>query len=109
MPDFIGERYYSKAASISSSVCYYCFLYVCCWSNAWCRYCVFRFLEVDINTGVVVGMIIVLFIGFRGHEGDYLYSGSTILCIDFAFLVPAIFISIQMTESIPQLGFGSTK
>jgi cation/acetate symporter len=67
-----------------------------------------RFLEVDINTGVVIGMIIVLFYAVIGGMKGITYTQVAQYCVlIFAFMVPAIFISIQMTGNpIPQLGFG---
>jgi cation/acetate symporter len=67
-----------------------------------------RFLEVDINTGVVIGMIIVLFYAVLGGMKGITYTQVAQYCVlIFAFMVPAIFISIQMTGNpIPQLGFG---
>jgi cation/acetate symporter len=67
-----------------------------------------RFLEVDINTGVIIGMLIVLFYAVLGGMKGITYTQVAQYCVlIFAFMVPAIFISIQMTGNpIPQLGFG---
>ena len=67
-----------------------------------------RFLEVDITTGVIIGMIIVLFYAVLGGMKGITYTQVAQYCVlIFAFMVPAIFISIQMTGNpIPQLGFG---
>jgi cation/acetate symporter len=67
-----------------------------------------RFLEVDINTGVVIGMIIVLFYAVLGGMKGITYTQVAQYCVlIFAYMVPAIFISIQLTGNpIPQLGFG---
>jgi cation/acetate symporter len=69
-----------------------------------------RFLEVDITTGVIIGMIIVLFYAVLGGMKGITYTQVAQYCVlIFAFMVPAIFISIQMTGiPVPQLGFGST-
>ena len=69
-----------------------------------------RFLEVDINTGVIVGMAIVFFYAVLGGMKGITYTQVAQYCVlIFAYLVPAIFISILMTgEVIPQIGFGST-
>ena len=69
-----------------------------------------RFLEVDIDTGVMIGMIIVLFYSVLGGMKGITYTQVAQYCVlIFAFMVPAIFISIQMTGNpIPQLGMGST-
>ena len=67
-----------------------------------------RYLEVDINTGVVIGMAIVLFYAVLGGMKGITYTQVAQYCVlIFAFMVPAIFISIQMTGNpIPQIGFG---
>src|SRR5690606_12610445 len=69
-----------------------------------------RFLEVDIETGVVIGMLIVLFYAVLGGMKGITYTQVAQYCVlIFAFMVPAIFISFQMSgNAIPQLGFGST-
>jgi cation/acetate symporter len=69
-----------------------------------------RFLEVNINTGIIIGMIIVLFYAVLGGMKGITYTQVAQYCVlIFAFMVPAIFISIQMTgNAIPQLGFGGT-
>ena len=69
-----------------------------------------RFLEVDINTGVIIGMIIVLFYAVLGGMKGITYTQVAQYCVlIFAFMVPAIFISIQMTGNpIPQMGMGGT-
>ena len=111
VPDFIGERYYSKTARVVAVVCaiIVSFTYVAGQMRG-VGIVFSRFLEVDINTGVVVGMIIVLFYAVLGGMKGITYTQVAQYCVlIFAFLVPAIFISIQMTGNpIPQLGFGST-
>ena len=69
-----------------------------------------RFLQVDINTGVIIGMVIVLFYAVLGGMKGITYTQVAQYCVlIFAFMVPAIFISFQMTGNpIPQLGMGST-
>jgi cation/acetate symporter len=109
VPDFIGDRYYSKVAR---SVAVFCALLVSFTYVAGQMRGVglvfSRFLEVDINTGVIIGMIIVLFYAVLGGMKGITYTQVAQYCIlIFAFMVPAIFISIQMTGNpIPQLGFG---
>jgi len=68
-----------------------------------------RFLQVDIDTGVIIGMFIVLFYAVLGGMKGITYTQVAQYCVlIFAFMVPAIFISIQMANNpIPQLGFGS--
>ena len=67
-----------------------------------------RFLEVDLELGVVIGMLIVLFYAVLGGMKGITYTQVAQYCVlIFAFMVPAIFISIQMTGNlVPQLGFG---
>ncbi|MHA7060046.1 sodium:solute symporter family protein [Aquimarina sp. M1] len=111
VPDFIGDRYYSKTAR---SVAVFCALLVSFTYVAGQMRGVgivfSRFLEVEINTGVIIGMIIVLFYAVLGGMKGITYTQVAQYCVlIFAFMVPAIFISIQMTGNpIPQLGFGST-
>ena len=68
-----------------------------------------RFLEVDITTGVIIGMAIVFFYAVMGGMKGITYTQVAQYCVlIFAFMVPAIFISILMTGvAIPQVGFGS--
>ncbi|WP_103072605.1 sodium:solute symporter family protein [Aquimarina sediminis] len=111
VPDFIGDRYYSKTAR---SVAVFCALLVSFTYVAGQMRGVgivfSRFLEVDINTGVIIGMIIVLFYAVLGGMKGITYTQVAQYCVlIFAFMVPAIFISIQMTGNpVPQLGFGDT-
>lgn len=111
VPDFIGDRYYSKTAR---SVAVFCALIVSFTYVAGQMRGVgvvfSRFLEVEINTGVIIGMIIVLFYAVLGGMKGITYTQVAQYCVlIFAFMVPAIFISIQMTGNpIPQLGMGST-
>ncbi|MEZ4837774.1 sodium:solute symporter family protein [Flavobacterium sp.] len=109
VPDFIGDRYYSKTAR---SVAVFCALIVSFTYVAGQMRGVgvvfSRFLEVDINTGVIIGMVIVLFYAVLGGMKGITYTQVAQYCVlIFAFMVPAIFISIQMTGNpIPQLGMG---
>jgi cation/acetate symporter len=111
VPDFIGERYYSDKARIVAVVCalLVSFTYVAGQMRG-VGVVFSRFLEVDINTGVIIGMIIVLFYAVLGGMKGITYTQVAQYCVlIFAFMVPAIFISIQMTGNpIPQLGMGST-
>lgn len=110
VPDFIGERYYSKTARIVAVFCalLVSFTYVAGQMRG-VGVVFSRFLEVDINTGVIIGMIIVLFYAVLGGMKGITYTQVAQYCVlIFAFMVPAIFISIQMTGSpIPQLGMGA--
>tara|TARA_R110002073_G_scaffold336490_1_gene533993 strand:- start:16610 stop:18298 length:1689 start_codon:yes stop_codon:yes gene_type:complete len=109
VPDFIGDRYYSNTAR---SVAIFCALLVSFTYVAGQMQGVgivfSRFLEVDITTGVIIGMVIVLFYAVLGGMKGITYTQVAQYCVlIFAFMVPAIFISIQMTgNAIPQLGFG---
>ena len=110
VPDFIGERYYSKTARIVAVLCalLVSFTYVAGQMRG-VGVVFSRFLEVDINTGVVIGMVIVLFYAVLGGMKGITYTQVAQYCVlIFAFMVPAIFISIQMTGNpIPQLGMGA--
>ena len=111
VPDFIGDRYYSNTARIVAVICalLVSFTYVAGQMRG-VGLVFSRFLEVDINTGVIIGMIIVLFYAVLGGMKGITYTQVAQYCVlIFAFMVPAIFISIQMTGNpIPQLGMGST-
>ncbi|EAR01042.1 sodium:solute symporter family protein [Maribacter sp. HTCC2170] len=111
VPDFIGDRYYSKTARIVAVICalIVSFTYVAGQMRG-VGVVFSRFLEVDINTGVIIGMVIVLFYAVLGGMKGITYTQVAQYCVlIFAFMVPAIFISIQMTGNpIPQLGMGST-
>lgn len=110
VPDFIGDRYYSNTARFVGVICalLVSFTYVAGQMRG-VGLVFSRFLEVDINTGVVIGMLIVLFYAVIGGMKGITYTQVAQYCVlIFAFMVPAIFISIQMTGNpIPQLGFGS--
>jgi len=110
VPDFIGDRYYSNTARLVGVICalLVSFTYVAGQMRG-VGLVFSRFLEVDINTGVVIGMLIVLFYAVLGGMKGITYTQVAQYCVlIFAFMVPAIFISIQMTGNpIPQLGFGS--
>ncbi len=111
VPDFIGERYYSKTARIVAVICalIVSFTYVAGQMRG-VGIVFSRFLEVDISTGVIIGMVIVLFYAVLGGMKGITYTQVAQYCVlIFAFMVPAIFISFQMTGNpIPQLGMGST-
>ncbi|WP_036153460.1 sodium:solute symporter family protein [Maribacter forsetii] len=111
VPDFIGDRYYSKTARIVAVICalIVSFTYVAGQMRG-VGVVFSRFLQVEINTGVIIGMIIVLFYAVLGGMKGITYTQVAQYCVlIFAFMVPAIFISIQMTGNpIPQLGMGAT-
>ena len=110
VPDFIGDRYYSNLAR---SVAVFCALIVSFTYIAGQMRGVgvvfSRYLEVDINTGVFIGMLIVLFYAVLGGMKGITYTQVAQYCVlIFAFMLPAIFISMMVTGNIiPQIGFGS--
>ncbi|MCF6182319.1 sodium:solute symporter family protein [Lutibacter sp.] len=110
VPDFIGDRYYSNTARVVAvlAALIVSFTYVAGQMRG-VGIVFSRYLEVDINTGVYIGMAIVLFYAVLGGMKGITYTQVAQYCVlIFAFMVPAIFISIQMTGNpIPQLGFGS--
>ncbi len=109
VPDFIGDRYYSNVARTVAVICalLVSFTYVAGQMRG-VGLVFSRFLEVPINTGVIIGMVIVLFYAVLGGMKGITYTQVAQYCVlIFAFMVPAIFISIQMTGNpIPQLGMG---
>ncbi|WP_111707955.1 sodium:solute symporter family protein [Lutibacter citreus] len=109
VPDFIGDRYYSNTARIVAVIAalIVSFTYVAGQMRG-VGIVFSRYLEVDINTGVYIGMAIVLFYAVLGGMKGITYTQVAQYCVlIFAFMVPAIFISFQMTGNpIPQLGFG---
>ena len=111
VPDFIGARYYSNAARLVAVMCliFISFTYVAGQMRG-VGIVFSRFLEVDINIGVIIGMCIVFFYAVLGGMKGITYTQVAQYCVlIFAYLVPAIFISILMTGNpIPQLGFGDT-
>jgi len=111
VPDFIGDRYYSNTARVVAVFCalLVSFTYVAGQMRG-VGVVFSRFLEVDINTGVILGMAIVLFYAVLGGMKGITYTQVAQYCVlIFAFMVPAFFISLQMTGNpIPQLGMGST-
>ncbi len=111
VPDFIGERYYSKTARVVAVVCliFISFTYVAGQMRG-VGIVFSRFLEVDITWGVIIGMAIVFVYAVLGGMKGITYTQVAQYCVlIFAYLVPAIFISILMTNNpVPQFGFGST-
>ncbi len=110
VPDFIGDRYYSRSARLVAIFCAISvsFVYVCGQMQG--AGIVFsRFLEVDITTGVIIGMTVVFFYAVLGGMKGITYTQVAQYCVlIFAYMVPAIFISMMMTGNpIPQIGFGS--
>ncbi len=110
VPDFIGDRYYSNIARLVAVICliFISFTYIAGQMRG-VGIVFSRFLEVDINTGVIIGMAIVFIYAVLGGMKGITYTQVAQYCVlIFAYMVPAIFISILMTGNpIPQLGFGS--
>ncbi len=110
VPDFIGDRYYSNVARTVAVLCalLVSFTYVAGQMRG-VGLVFSRFLEVPVNTGVIIGMFIVLFYAVLGGMKGITYTQVAQYCVlIFAFMVPAIFISFQMTGTpVPQIGMGS--
>ena len=109
VPDFVGDRYYSQLARIVAVVCaiFVSFTYVAGQMRG--VGIVFgRFLEVDVNVGVGIGMGIVFFYAVLGGMKGITYTQVAQYCVlIFAFMVPAIFLSLMITGTpIPQFGLG---
>lgn len=111
VPDFIGERYYSRTARMVAVFCaiFVSFTYVAGQMRG-VGVVFSRFLEVDINIGIIIGMGIVFFYAVLGGMKGITYTQVAQFCVlIFAFLVPAVFTSIMMTGNVfPQVGMGST-
>jgi cation/acetate symporter len=111
VPDFIGDRYYSQTARTVAVLCaiFICFTYVAGQMRG-VGVVFSRFLEVEITTGVLIGMGVVFFYTVLGGMKGITYTQVAQYCVMiFAYLVPAVFISMMMTGHVlPQTGFGST-
>lgn len=111
VPDFIGDRYYSRTARLVAIFCaiFICFTYIAGQMRG-VGVVFSRFLEVEIETGVYIGMVIVFFYAVLGGMKGITYTQVAQYCVlVFAYLVPAIFISMMMTgHFLPQSGFGAT-
>lgn len=109
VPDFVGDRYYSKTARIVAVLCaiFISFTYVAGQMRG-VGVVFARFLDTTVEWGVVFGMGIVFFYAVLGGMKGITYTQVAQFCVlIFAFMVPAIFISIMMTDNpIPQIGFG---
>lgn len=107
VPDFVGDRYYSHLARIVAVVCaiFVSFTYVAGQMRG-VGIVFSRFLNVNIDVGVLIGMGIVFFYAVLGGMKGITYTQVAQYCVlIFAYLVPAIFISILITENvIPQMG-----
>jgi len=110
VPDFIGDRYYSQTARTVAVICaiFICFTYIAGQMRG-VGVVFSRFLEVEVETGVYIGMAVVFFYAVLGGMKGITYTQVAQYCVlIFAFMVPAIFISVMMTGHIlPQVGFGA--
>lgn len=109
VPDFVGDRYYSNKARVVAVICalFISFTYVAGQMRG-VGIVFSRYLEIPIEWGVVIGMCIVFFYAVLGGMKGITYTQVAQFCVlIFAYMVPAIFISMQLTgEPIPQLGLG---
>jgi len=111
VPEFIGDRFYSKTARAVAVLCLIiCSVTYVIGQMKGVGVAFSRFLEVDYDTGLYIGMIIVLFYAVLGGMKGITYTQIAQYCVLItAFTIPAIFISLQLTGNpIPQLGLGST-
>jgi cation/acetate symporter len=110
VPDFIGERYYSKTARLVAVVCliFVSFTYVAGQMRG-VGIVFSRFLEVEVETGVIIGMAVVFMYAVLGGMKGITYTQVAQYCVlIFAYMVPAVFISLMITGNpVPQLGFGA--
>ena len=111
VPDFIGDRYYSNTARTVAVICalIVSFTYVAGQMRG-VGIVFSQFLQVDINLGVIIGMAVVLVFSLLGGMKGITYTQVAQYCVlILAFMVPAFFISMQMTGNIiPQIGMGGT-
>lgn len=109
VPDFVGDRYYSNTARVIAVFCaiFISFTYVAGQMRG-VGVVFSRFLEVDIDTGVLIGMALVFFYAVLGGMKGITYTQvAQYVVLMIAFLIPTIFLSIMLTNNlIPQLGFG---
>ncbi|NVJ68861.1 MAG: cation acetate symporter [Alphaproteobacteria bacterium] len=110
VPEFIGDRYYSDAARLVAVLCliFISFTYVAGQMRG-VGIVFSRFLEVEVELGVVIGMAIVFMYAVLGGMKGITYTQVAQYCVMiFAYTVPAIFISLLMTGNpVPQLGLGA--
>ncbi len=111
VPNFVGDRYYSQTARLVAVLCALgiSFTYVAGQMRG-VGIVFSRFLEVPVDTGVIIGTVVVFFYAVLGGMKGITYTQVAQYCVlIFAYMVPAIFIAIMVTgNAIPQLGFGST-
>jgi cation/acetate symporter len=110
IPQFIGDRYYSQTARLIALLCaiFVSFTYVAGQMRG-VGVVFSRFMDVEINTGVIIGMALVFFYATLGGMKGITYTQvAQYVVLITAYLIPAIFISMQFTGNpIPQIGYGS--
>jgi len=110
VPDFVGDRYYSDTARVVALICaiFVSLTYVCGQMRG-VGIVFSRFLSVDVNTGVLIGMCIVFFYAALGGMKGITWTQVAQYCVLItAYLIPAVAISMNITgQPIPQLGYGS--
>lgn len=111
VPDFIGDRFYSKSARLIAVVCLIlaCTTYVIGQMTG-AGVAFSRFLEVDKNTGLIIAAVVVLFYAVLGGMKGITYTQvAQYVVLMIAYIIPAIFISMNITGNpIPQLGLFGT-
>ena len=111
VPEFIGDRYYSDTARVVAVICLIiCSVTYVIGQMKGIGVAFSRFLETDYETGLFSGMVIVFFYAVLGGMKGITYTQIAQFCVlIFAYTVPAIFISLQLTgQLVPQIGLGST-
>ena len=111
VPEFIGDRFYSRTARSVAVVCLIiCSVTYVIGQMKGIGVAFSRFLEVDYGTGLLVGMCIVFFYAVLGGMKGITYTQiAQYVVLILAYTIPAIFISLQLTGSpLPQSGLGST-
>jgi len=111
VPEFIGDRYYSDTARVVAVICLIiCSVTYVIGQMKGIGVAFSRFLETDYETGLFSGMVIVFFYAVLGGMKGITYTQIAQFCVlIFAYSVPAIFISLQLTgQPVPQIGLGST-
>ncbi len=110
VPEFVGDRYYSQAARLVAVICliFISFTYVAGQMRG-VGIVFSRFLDVELVTGLLIGMVIVFFYAVLGGMKGITYTQVAQYCVlIFAYTVPAVFIALQVTDTVfPQLSFGS--
>jgi cation/acetate symporter len=111
VPEFIGDRFYSRTARVVAVICLIlCSVTYVIGQMKGVGVAFSRFLEVEYATGLFVGMVIVFFYAVLGGMKGITYTQIAQYCVlILAYTIPAIFISLQLTGNpVPQLGLGST-